>query len=183
MPLSRPASRNHIHTRDVHCRGFHRADGLWDLEATMVDTKTYSFDNADRGGIASGEAIHNMALRLTVDDDLVIRDVEAVADAGPFDLCAELPSTYAELKGLRIGPGWRKAVLERLGRTKGCTHLTELLLGPLAATAYQTVKPAGDRRNAAAPDGARPAILDTCHALGASSPVVRKHWPDFYEGG
>ena len=45
--LSRPARREHIHTRDIRCRGFRREDGLWDIEVTLEDTKTYSFDNRD----------------------------------------------------------------------------------------------------------------------------------------
>ena len=58
MALSRPARREHIHSRDIRCRGFRREDGLWDIEATLEDTKTYSFANRDRGGIAAGEPIH-----------------------------------------------------------------------------------------------------------------------------
>ena len=71
MPLSRPAPRKHIHTREIRCRGYHRKDGLWDIEAFLVDTKTYGFDNVDRGRIDAGEPIHGMWIRLTVDEDLV----------------------------------------------------------------------------------------------------------------
>jgi Protein of unknown function (DUF2889) len=151
IALSRPARREHIHSRDIRCRGFRREDGLWDIEATLEDTKTYSFANQDRGGIAAGEPIHRMHMRLTVSDELEVRGAEAATEAGPFDLCGAITPVFASLIGLRIGPGWRKAVLERMGGVKGCTHLTELLLGPLTTTAMQTMAgaraaPAGNRR-------------------------------------
>jgi hypothetical protein len=181
MALSRPAGRNHIHSRDIHCRGYHREDGLWDIEASLEDTKTYSFANRDRGGIMAGEPIHRMQVRLTVDDDLVVRAAEAATEAGPFGLCGAITPVFASLAGLRIGPGWRKAVLERMGDVKGCTHLTELLLGPVTTTAMQTVATARSRRQAG--ETRPPAILDQCHALARTSDVVRDHWPAFHRIG
>ena len=79
-----------------------------------------------------------MHLRLTISDDLEVRAAEAATEAGPFDLCGAIVPVFASLIGLRIGPGWRKVVLERMGGVKGCTHFTELLLGPLTTTAMQT---------------------------------------------
>ncbi len=181
MPLPRPAPRRHIHDREIRCRGYQRDDGLWDIEGTLIDTKTYSFANHDRDGVNAGEPIHAMHIRLTVDDSLTVRAVAADTEAGPFSICGNVAPRFDALAGLRIGPGWKKAVLERLGGVKGCTHLTELLLGPLTTVAYQTVSPARRRRETEGAAG-RPAILDTCHALAADSPVVKRQWPDHYSG-
>ena len=41
MTLSTPAPRKHRHTRTIHAEGFLREDGLWDIEARMIDSKTY----------------------------------------------------------------------------------------------------------------------------------------------
>ena len=182
MPLTKPSPRNLIHTRDIKSQGYQRDDGLWDIECRLTDTKTYSFENADRGGINAGEPIHAMLVRLTIDESLTVHKAEAALDAGPFNLCGDVTGRFRDLAGLSIGPGWRKAVMQRLGRAKGCTHLTDMLLGPMAVTAYQTVAAARSRRESPASDGAKPATLDTCHALASDSPVVRKHWPRFYTG-
>ena len=40
MPLTNPAPRKLMHTRAIDCKGYERADGLWDIEAHLVDTKT-----------------------------------------------------------------------------------------------------------------------------------------------
>ncbi|MFO1113699.1 MAG: DUF2889 domain-containing protein [Rhodospirillales bacterium] len=182
MPLSRPVRRDHIHSREIRCRGYRREDGLWDIEGELTDTKTYSFANRDRDGINAGEPIHHMRIRLTLDDDLLVHACEAATEAGPFDLCPAITPAFEGLAGLRIGPGWRKTVMQRMGGVAGCTHLTELLLGPLTTTALQTIGPARARRQQAAPDGRPPPILGTCHALARDSDVVRRHWPEFWEG-
>lgn len=178
MPLSRPASRDHIHTREIRCRGFRRSDGLWDIEGSLEDSKTYSFDNRDRDGIRAGEPIHRMAIRLTIDEDMVVRAAEASTDAGPFSICGDVTPVFRSLEGLSIGPGWRKAVLARMGASAGCTHLTELLLGPMTTTAMQTLR-AARRQRTSVDGGQRPAIIDSCHALRADGPVVAREWPAF----
>lgn len=181
MPLSRAAPRDHIHTREIRCRGFRRRDGLWDIEGTLEDTKTYSFDNHDRAGIASGEPIHAMQVRLTLDDTLTIKAAEAATDAGPFHICGAIAPVFASLVGERIGPGWRKIVLARMGGVRGCTHLTELLLGPVTTTALQTIAAARTQREAGTSSG-RPGLIDSCHAFAPDGPIVKRQWPDFYTG-
>ena len=181
MPLSAPDPRKHLHTRTIQCRGYQRDDGLWDIEGEILDAKTYAFDNKDRGRIAAGESVHHMRVRLTIDNDLVVRKAEAVTEAGPFSMCGDIAPAYAALVGLSVTPGWRKEVLKRLGGAKGCTHVTDLLIGPLAVTAYQTIRPARRRLGTAEPGRKPPPLIDSCHALARSSPVVKRDWPDYYQ--
>lgn len=183
MPLSDPAPRKHLHTRRVECRGYLRDDGLWDVEGHLVDTKTYSFPNRHRREVSAGEPVHEMWLRLTIDDSMRIRAVEAATDHGPFRTCPAITENFKRLEGLTIGPGFRRAVRARVGGTQGCTHLVELV-GPIATTAFQTMVA---RRHDKAQDGAervteRPRFLGTCHALASDGPVVKEHWPEFYTG-
>lgn len=183
MPLSTPVERELAHTRNIYCRGYERADGLWDIEAQMVDTKPYSFPNKDRGGaIEAGEPVHDMKIRLTVDVNLLIHAAEAITDASPFNYCVEINEVYQRLVGLSIGPGWNQRLKEIFGGVSGCTHITELL-GPLATTAFQTIGGSLSRRNNFVdPDKkAIPKYLNTCHALAFTSPVVREHWPHAYQ--
>lgn len=191
MPLSPATPREPIHTRTIECRGYRRADGLWDIEGHLTDIKTYGFENQFRGTIPAGEPIHDMWLRLTVDDRLLIHAIEAVTDASPFPACPSITPNFQRLKGLRIAPGFQRAVRERLGGTAGCTHLVDLL-GPVATTAYQTVFPYREhQRRAAAPDaearpleewGRKPRLIDSCHAFASDGEVVKRYWPDFYTG-
>jgi hypothetical protein len=52
MPLPAPQARSHLHTRAVVFRGYHREDGLWDIEAALIDTKTYALERFERLSLA-----------------------------------------------------------------------------------------------------------------------------------
>lgn len=184
MPLSAPAPRQLLHNRLVQCWGYRREDGLWDIEGRMVDTKTYPFPNEDRGGaIQAGEPLHDMWIRLTVDHQFRIHDVEARTDGSPFGLCPAITSRYRQLIGVRIGPGWSLKLKELFAGVDGCTHMTELL-GPVATTLFQTLYGKRYDEDDAKPPDERPAppVLNTCHALASDSPVVKKRWPRAYTG-
>lgn len=197
MPLSSPAEREHIHTRKVTCQGFRRKDGLWDIEGHITDTKTYGFENKDRGEIPPGEPVHEMWIRVTVGNDLVIREIEAVTDFAPFNICDAIAPNYEKLVGLKLGPGLRKQIRERVGGIHGCTHLTELM-GPVATTAFQTIFPilskeslqrkksTGNDTGETPPDKQKPArrmpLINTCHGWRSDGEVVKRIAPDFYTG-
>jgi hypothetical protein len=85
------------------------------------------------------------------------------------------------LVGERIGPGWRKTVLAKMGGVRGCTHLTDLLLGPVTTTVMQTIASARTERESRNSTG-KPALLDSCHAFASDGPVVQRQWPDLYTG-
>jgi hypothetical protein len=193
MPLSPPTEREHLHTRTVECRGYRRADGLWDVEGRVVDAKTYGFDNEWRGRVEPGMPVHDMRIRLTLDDEFEIKAVEAATESSPYRICGDIAPAYRKLVGLRIAPGFTRRTRELFGGVRGCTHLMELL-GPIATTAFQTIYPARaryPRKDAGAAEKAKDAavvkkrrsrLIDTCHALASTSEVVKRFWPEFYTG-
>jgi len=181
MPLSTPVKREPIHARTVHCHGYRRDDGLWDIEGHLIDTKSYTFANHDRGEITPGVPIHEMWLRLTVDDELLIHAAEAALDYGPYTMCPRIAVNYEQLKGLRIGTGWRREFNKVVGGVHGCTHLRELL-GPVATTAIQTIYPILSRQRQEAGEKQKPVMLGTCHSYAPDSEVVKRLWPEYYTG-
>jgi hypothetical protein len=191
MPLSPPADREELHARDIALRGFQRADGRFDIEATLSDTKARGFASEQRGWVAPGERLHGMAARMTVDVEMTIVAFEAAIDDSPFpSVCPGAAPHFARLVGLVIGPGFVRAAMQRVGGTGGCTHLRELLQ-QMATVAYQTMWPVRQRRAAAqpaldqaAPEQPRPApaLLNSCHGWSSGSPVIRAGWPHLYTG-
>jgi hypothetical protein len=184
MSLSTPAPRRHLHTRSIACEGFERDDGLFDIEARIVDTKTYAVTEPYRGLRQPGEHVHDMELRLTLDRDMVVRDIEVTTSHAPYDPCFTVAQAYQALVGAKIGGGWRRAVNEAVGGTKGCTHLRELLM-PAATVAFQTLgswPKAGKVATEAAPDTAKkkPYFIDGCKAWAANGPVVERLFPIHY---
>jgi hypothetical protein len=136
--LPAPGARAHVHTRSVEYRGYHRADGLWDIEAELSDTKPYAHETPDGRIRQAGERVHGMMIRLTVDDEMKITDVAVGMPATPFPECQQAKRPMTRLIGCTLGRGWRKAIAEALGATQGCTHLRELLFN-MATVAYQTI--------------------------------------------
>ncbi|MBE9605971.1 DUF2889 domain-containing protein [Acetobacteraceae bacterium H6797] len=183
MPLSPPPDRQLLHSRDIDLRGYQREDGLFDIEAHLVDTKSYDFENMDRGLIPSGEPVHGMWIRLTIDQDLVIQACEATMDYTPYTICPGAAPNFARLAGLKIGPGFNRAVNERVGGVHGCTHLREVL-AQMATVAYQTLTVIRRKKEAAQraePGQAlhRPPIVGTCLAYAPDSPVTAHRWPEW----
>ena len=170
-----------MHRRQVECIGYHRDDGLWDIEGHLVDTKSYDLTDLDHGPAPAGHPLHEMWVRLTVDDELNVVDVEARTVWGPYNMCGDITPNFQVLKGLAIKAGWTQKTRELLGGTKGCTHLLELL-GPMATTAFQTIYPLRARREREQGNRKRPGLLDSCHAWASDSPVVAKRFPAFYAG-
>ena len=178
MPLTEPAARTPIHRRAIEINGFRRDDGLFDIEATLADTKAYPFTTIERGTIHPGERLHGMAMRMTVDDTMTIVGCEAVMDDTPYRLCPEVAPNFARLAGLRIGRGFLKAAAERVGGPEGCTHLRELLQ-QVATVAFQTIAPLKHR------EGGRDLtalLIDSCYAYAAKGDLVRRRWPELYTG-
>jgi len=184
MPLTNPVKREHIHTRKISFEGYERDDGLFDIEAHLLDTKTYAFSNNWRGMIEPGVALHEMLLRVTINDKFLIIDIEAATDNSPFAMCPDIAADYKNLIGVTMGPGWRSMIRSRMGGMKGCTHLTELLY-PMATVAIQTIRPLQNHRRRKADSDSRhhtskPFVLNTCHAWAEYSPVVQENAPNFY---
>lgn len=174
--MSEAVSRVLVHTREVVCLGYRRADGLWDIEARMTDKKGYRVQN-DFRDVRAGEPFHDMALCVTVDESLAIVSVKASISAAPHRVCPTVTPNFQRLVGLRISAGFNGELRRRLGGVEGCTHLVELF-GPLATSAIQSVRPLAPTPLRS--EGERPSQIDSCHALVATGEVVARYWPRFY---
>ena len=185
MPLPAPQARTHLHTRATVYRGYRRDDGLWDIEAELSDTKTYSFELQGRPALTPGEPIHGMAIRATLDDSMTIREIVTVMDDTPYGECQQGTDPMQKMVGVAMGPGWRMAIERALGGTRGCTHLRELLFN-MATAAYQTIpgyrshlrKQAGSNEDHGAATTA-PYHLGKCIAWDFNGAVVQRNYPQF----
>ena len=181
MPLPPSVPRDELHLRRIDLHGYRRHDGLYDIEARIVDTKARDIRLLDGRLLPGGEALHDMSVRMVVDESLTVVDIAASTDASPFGVCKEATDSLQTMKGLRIAHGWSQAVRERLAGKKGCTHLTELLR-PLATVAFQTLSDVRLARPAAVDATGRPLKIDTCYAYASDREVVQRLWPMHYDG-
>jgi Protein of unknown function (DUF2889) len=132
------------------------------------------FANAFRGEIAPGEPIHDIWLRLTLDDELTVIGAEAVT-AGPF--CgrpcprihqARRAQDRSGLAAGRAGAPRRRSGVYASGRAAR------------AARDHQTIHAWRARHEPEAASDRPPPLLDSCHALARDGEVVRTHFPRWY---
>jgi hypothetical protein len=174
LPLSPPAPRKAQHLRTIEVHGYFRDDGLFEIEGHLFDRWAHALDYPG-GHREAGEPIHSMRVRLTFDATRRIVGAEACSDAVPLPgLCDTIGPSYAQLVGVRIGPGFRKRVRDLFSGMKGCTHITELI-GTMGTSAYQTLAGEVDGD----PD-VKPFQLDGCHALDTSGQAVATFYPKWY---
>ena len=175
--------RRLMHRRSVECQGYLRHDGLWEVEARLVDTKPFAQRDRYRGLLQPGDPVHDIALRLAVDDRMTIIEAETTMRATPYPTCIEVEPILQRLVGERIGNGWRALVRQKIGRLETCTHLAELL-GPAVTALFQTMSHGKTPEHPDSPDnqrsaGERPFFIGGCHSWRTDGPIVAEMFPQF----
>jgi len=175
MPLSPPATaRVPGHSRTITTQAYRRDDGLWDLEGHLTDIWPTPVPCAG-GMLPAGRPMHEMWLRLTVDNTATIVAAEAATDAGPYGpACGAITPDYGQLVGVQIARGYRDTIRKLFGRTAGCTHLSELAT-VMGSAAMQALWEDMNQDPAV-----RPAALDGCHALKSDGPQVARFFPRWH---
>jgi hypothetical protein len=180
LPSAAP-ERQLKHSRHIDVQIFARGNGLWEVDAVITDVKTRDADLAN-GVRKAGDPIHDMLLRLVIDEAFNVLEAGSQTRAMPYPgECDNHGDAYAGLAGLNLMKGFRRAVHERLGGVAGCTHLTELtqVLPTAVVQAF-----AGDVINTRGDDGLdakQPFQLDRCHALRTDGNAVRTYYPRWYK--
>ena len=151
MPLPPPpVVRQTLHHRDIAVRGYKRADGLFDIEGHLQDTKELEFRVAS-GLRKAGEPIHSMWLRITIDNTFTIVDADAASDAMPYEgYCNTITPDYKKLVGLAIRPGFSNKVKELLkNRTRKLSALPAIVTSSTGRrpTRSERAPHTGEKRN------------------------------------
>jgi hypothetical protein len=178
MTLPPPAPQRQLkHHRQMDVQVFVREDGLWEVDATLVDTKTRTIQTV-QGPRPPGEPLHDMLLRLVIDRQLNVVAAGAQTRAMPYEgTCGEHGDAYGRLVGLNLGRGFRQGLKERVGGVLGCTHISELAqvlpTAVIQGFAGEVIDTRGD-------DGQQPFQIDRCHALRSDGEAVRQFYPRWY---
>jgi hypothetical protein len=160
-----------LHVRTI------RVEAVEDGGDSLLVTGTL-VDERPRGGekwfgVDGPRIIHQMRLGLRVrHPDLVITEVTGGMEAHPYRVCPEALPPLQQLVGVSVARGFTRAVNERLGRERGCAHLTALIhaMAPVvkqaAGVAFQPVDgiPADEQGLW---------VIDTCQAWRDNGPLHR----------
>lgn len=178
LPAAAPG-RQLKHRRTIDVQVFARGNGLWEVDARLTDVKTRDAQLGS-GLRRAGEPIHEMLLRLVIDEQMNILEAGSETLWMPYiGECDSHGDAYRQLVGLNLRDGFRDAVRRRLGGVRGCTHITEMtqVLPTAVIQAF-----AGDVfRTTDNPDVDHPPFqLNRCHALRFDRNAVKAHYPRWY---
>jgi hypothetical protein len=159
------ASDQPTHRRTITIESFD-TDGGYELSGRLVDERPWAGD----GDTA---VLHDMRLTLRIDaTNLTITDVAAQMSSYPHEECPSIEPACRSLVGLSITRGYTRAVQERLGRQRGCSHL-EFLARALGPAAIQALSSSARRRGVrgrpdrAGLDEGPSWLTNTCHLWAA----------------
>jgi hypothetical protein len=114
-----------LHTRTLRMDAVRVSDTELEVTGRLIDDRP---EPEDWFGVPSGLVIHDMQVTLRVrHPDLVITAADAAMHERPYTLCTDAVPPLQRLIGLSVARGFTRAVNERLGRARGCAHLTALV--------------------------------------------------------
>ena len=180
MPLPTAAPERQLkHRRSLDVQIYSRGKGLWEVDARISDVRTRE-TRMVTGLRAAGSPIHDMLVRLVVDEQFNVIEAGAETSAMPYPgECDAYGDAYSALVGLNLMRGFRHAVKERLGGVRGCTHITELVQVLPTAVVQAFADEVIDTRGDSA-DSPQPFQIDRCHALRSNGPTVKTYYPRWY---
>jgi Protein of unknown function (DUF2889) len=171
------------HTRDLRVEVYKRADNLWDVEARLTDRKANDFRLAT-GPRSASEPVHDMTVCVTINEQFDVLKASAQAHSVPYPgYCEVISPAYEQLVGLNLLKNFNREVRNRLGKTNGCTHMTELTaIMPTAAVqafAGEVRRPITSEKSGQKSDNP-PFFIDGCHALAREGRAVKDYYPQWF---
>jgi Protein of unknown function (DUF2889) len=167
------------HTRELRVEVYKRADDLWDVEARLTDRKPSDFHLAT-GPRAANIPVHDMTVCLTINEQFDVVQASAESHSVPYPgYCEAITPNYSQMVGLNLLKHFNREVRVLFGKTKGCTHITELT-AVMPTAAVQAF--AGEVRRPASLVKADtpPFYIDGCHALARTSSAVKDFYPQWF---
>ncbi len=160
-----------VHSRDIKIRTYDLGNGKIMVEGRLTDQrhrprKGESFEGAF--------LVHDMVARLVVTGpEMKIQKVETQMCSHPRDGCTEVLPWMQKLEGVRITRGFTQKVKELVGNSKGCAHLTSLLitLGPAAVQGYWAAYGV-DRKDLTPEDPRIRMVVNTCYLWREGGPLL-----------
>lgn len=169
--MSEPGGAGFVHRRVIEVEVSEVEGGGLEAVGRLTDTKGIAVSMYTGELLEAGGVPHDMLVRMVVDGEMTIRDVDVEMAAVPGPPCRSVVPTFQNLVGVRVGNGYRAALRERAGGIRGCAHVLELLtvMGAPIMQARWTIEvgPVLDPADILAYEG-------TCHVYAPGGPLLEE---------
>jgi hypothetical protein len=149
------------HRRTITIESFD-VEGGYEVTAELRDERPWADESSEV------RSLHTLALTLHVDrETLTVTDARAQMKDFPHAECQSIEPAFRSLVGVSVARGYNKAVQERLGRERGCSHLEFLAraMGPAIIQTMASSNARSGRRTVSGPEAIEPGgwLRNTCH--------------------
>jgi hypothetical protein len=161
-----------VHNREISIRTSDLGDHTILVEGSLIDHRYQPMQNEDS---EESKLVHHMVVRLKVKGpSMLIEQSEAFMPHHPRVECPEMLPSIRNLEGLSITPGYTMKVKKAIGGTKGCAHLTSLIIamGESAVQGYWAAYEAERKKTGLREDTIKK-FINTCHLWKEDGPIVK----------
>jgi hypothetical protein len=161
-----------VHNREISIRTSDLGSHTILVEGSLIDHRYRPMQNE---GLEEPELVHHMVIRLKVKGPgMLIEQAEATMPHHPREECPEMLPWVRNLEGLQIAPGYSMKVKKTIGGTKGCAHLTSLVIamGESAVQGYWAAYEA-ERKRGGLREQTIKKFINTCHLWKEDGPIVK----------
>lgn len=170
--IERKAMKKLVHTREISMQTSDLGDHYILVEGSLID---HRYRRRQEEGSEESQLVHHMVIRLKVKGPgMLIEQAEATMPHHPREECPEMLPWIRNLEGLEIAPGYSMKVKKAIGGTKGCAHLTSLVIamGESAVQGYWAAYES-DRKKTGLREQTIKKFINTCHLWKEDGPIVR----------
>lgn len=162
-----------VHNREISIRTFDLGDHYILVEGSLID---HRYPSNQKGASDQSKLVHHMVIRLRVKGpDMLIEQAEATMPHHPREECPVVLPWIRKLEGLRMAQGFSMKVKKVIGGTKGCAHLTSLVIamGPSAVQGYWAAYGV-ERERMSLHEQAIKNVINTCYLWREDGPLVKE---------
>lgn len=167
-----------VHSRNIDIRTFPAESGRVVVEGCLRDERLVCGTRWN-GETESPGVVHRIVVRLLIGEwPPAILDAEAEMLDVPHRLCPTTLESIRKVVGVSIVPGYGKEIQERLGGTRGCTHMAHLV-GAMGIAALHGTWTESSRRSRNPPESleAIPGfsqLKDSCRLWREDGPIIEE---------
>jgi hypothetical protein len=162
-----------VHNRGISIQALDLGDHCILVEGALIDHK---YEQGHDEASEEPELVHHMVIRLKIrGPGLLIEQAEAEMPHYPKEEYQVVLPWIRNLEGLRIAPGYSMRVKKVIGGTKGCAHLTSLVIamGESAVQGYWVAYRKERKRMGRREQGVTN-IINTCYLWREDGPIVKE---------
>jgi len=170
-------SGREVASRHIEMKTLEGPAGTLIMEGELRDDRYMDFTGFAGNTIPAGR-FHTIRVKLKISlDSMRIEDIDPEFADVPHQECRDLREKYRGLIGLSIESGFTRSVLQRVGGTKGCAHLTHLIItmGPAFVQAAFTYQTRAENPSPPSPEQVQNYFVDSCYVWRSEGQYARKY--------